>query len=391
MHFDLLTLYYLAIGTLLLSAGLTMWERQAHPQRRRELQLAATGYCVLAIGCVLSSMRAHFPGAVGPALGNIAMTSGYLVVLNAAAMINGRDHRRTSAIIIAGLALAWIVGGLRLQDLLWNHLTAIPIALVCGMTALELRRSQDLSTLRSRRIIVAISGGHALFYAGRATVLPLLVQLYGPEVIGIAAKVTMYEGVLYSVGLPMALLGLVREEAHDQVLGASRTDYLTGLANRRWFFEEGSRLLRDVPDGRSTALLAFDLDHFKTINDRFGHAAGDEILRLFARAVRVKAGGEALLARIGGEEFAALLPGHSVHRAMLVGQAIARTFTQAVAADSRFRGHTATVSIGVAEHAGEAMTLGELLSAADRALYAAKSSGRDRIELAPQPELARAC
>ncbi|WP_347302326.1 GGDEF domain-containing protein [Croceibacterium sp. TMG7-5b_MA50] len=391
MHFDLLTLYYLAIGTLLLSAGLTLWERHAHPQRGRELRLAATGYCVLALGCAIASARAHFPAAMGAALGNLVLTAGYLVVLNAVAIINGRTYRRASVALILLLAVIWTIGGSAWEASLWNYISAAPIAAVCAMTAREVHGSYLLRALRSRHVIVAVSGGHALFYVARATILPLVAAGFGPDALTIVAKATMYEGVLYSVGLPMALLSLVREEAHNHVLGASRTDYLTGLANRRWFFEEGERIVRDAPACRQTALLAFDLDHFKSINDRFGHAAGDEILRLFARAAQAKAGGDAVLARIGGEEFAALLPDHGAQRSRLVGQAIAKAFTQAVASDPRFPGLRATVSIGVAEHGADGTSLSGLLSAADRALYAAKSSGRNRIELASPVDFAHAC
>jgi diguanylate cyclase (GGDEF)-like protein len=159
----------------------------------------------------------------------------------------------------------------------------------------------------------------------------------------------MYEGVLYSVGLPMALLGLIREEAHDRILGDSRTDYLTGLSNRRWFFEEGERIIHDAPDAQPFTLLAFDLDHFKSINDRFGHAAGDEILQLFSRAAQSKAAKEAVLARTGGEQFAAVLPGYSGRDAITVGQDIAAAFSQAAATRAQCPSLVATVSIGVAQ------------------------------------------
>lgn len=391
MHFDLLTLYYLAIGTLLLSAALTLWERQAHPQRSRELRIAASGYAVLAIGCGLATLRAHFPGALAPAISNIVMTSGYLTVLHAVARINGRTYQAASAMLVLALAAIWVAAGSAGAQQVWNHISAAPIALVSWMTAREVRNSRHLRGLRSRHVFVAVSGGHALFYAARACILPLLAAWFGPDMLAAAAKVTMYEGVLYSVGLPMALLGLVREEAHDRILGASRTDYLTGLANRRWFFEQGGRIIREGAADQPLSLLAFDLDYFKSINDRFGHAAGDEILQLFARSLQAKAGPDAVLARIGGEEFAALLPGCGAQTAMLVGQAIARSFRQAVAGDPRFGGLNATVSIGVAEHPFDGAGLGELLSSADRALYIAKARGRDRIELAPPPELALAC
>ncbi len=98
----------------------------------------------------------------------------------------------------------------------------------------------------------------------------------------------------------MSVLALVREEERRHLLRLSRTDPLTGLANRHAFFAEGARIL-EAAQGRPIALLAFDLDHFKAINDRHGHPAGDRILTLFAEAAREGAGSDALLVRLGGE------------------------------------------------------------------------------------------
>jgi diguanylate cyclase (GGDEF)-like protein len=379
MHFDLLTLYSLAIGTLLVGAGMTLWERQARPQRRRELLILAAGFATLAIGCAAVTIRGALPGAWGSALSNLVIVTGYLLILNGVAALSGRRYGRTSVGLLVIVALMWLAGGTHGQDIVWYYVSAVPIAIISGMTAWEALRSDPVRHLRSRPVVVAVTGCHALFYAGRAFVLPLLAGL-GPGVVSVASKMTMYEGVLYSVALPMVLLAMIREEAHDQLLEASHTDYLTGLGNRRWFFEEGARMIRAGAGHNPLSLLVFDLDHFKTINDRYGHATGDEVLKAFARIARSVAGSGAILARIGGEEFAALLPGYDSLRAKEVGQAVARHFAETIAHGEV--GMKATVSIGLAELGTGGTDLTGLLSAADRALYAAKALGRNRIELA---------
>lgn len=391
MHFDLSTLYLLAIGTLLLSAALTLWERQARPERSAEFDILAGGYTALAFGCALATARSQFPAGLGAPLSNIVMLAGYLLILNGVAQLSGRRYHRASFALLVWAALAWVIAGGRWEASLWSYISALPIAVASGATAWEAWRSGVLRAFRSRQIIVALTAIHALLYAGRAFVLPLLVAHFGPDVASIASTVTMYEGVLYSVGLPAALLALIREEAHGELLDASRTDHLTGLANRRWFFEEGERVIRNAAACQPLCLLAFDLDHFKSINDRFGHATGDEVLRLFARAVGSKASPSALLARTGGEEFVALLPEHGSLHAMRVGEAIAASFSQAVALSSQCVGLRATVSIGVARLGDDGASLGDLLAAADRALYVAKERGRDRVELASLASFARAC
>jgi GGDEF domain-containing protein len=99
------------------------------------------------------------------------------------------------------------------------------------------------------------------------------VARFGQGAIELSSTVTLYAGVLYSVVLPMVMLALVREEADAGLVRLATTDHLTELGNRRWFFSEGAELIAAAPG--DLALLAFDIDHFKSINDRFGHATGD--------------------------------------------------------------------------------------------------------------------
>jgi diguanylate cyclase (GGDEF)-like protein len=382
MHVDLITLYLLAIGTLLASAALTLWEHRTHPRRSKELKILAAGYATLAIGCAAASFRRDLPGATGAGLSNFIIVGGYLLILRGVAALNSRKYDAGSMGLLGLVALTWAVCGARWQDGLWNYVSAIPIAVASGMTSRELLRSDGLKSLKSRHIAVMVSGGHALFYAARAFFLPGLVTLYGPAVLSVAGQITMYEGVLYSVILPMTLLTLLREETHGRLLRESQTDYLTGLGNRRWFFEEGSRVIRDGGAGRPVSLLAFDLDHFKMINDRYGHETGDAVLKSFATLTRSVTGTEAMLARIGGEEFVALLPGHDSVRAKEVGDAVVEHFAASVSHKIGGVEIRATVSVGLAHAGSDTPRLADLLAAADRALYNAKSLGGNRLELA---------
>ena len=378
MQIDLQTLWYLTIGTLLVSTALLLWERQAHPARARGLAVLAAGLLAFVLGCVVAMNRSRVPVALGMGATNLLMVSGYLLVLNAAASLDGRRHLRASLAALAALAILWAVAGTQFPTAFWNHVSALPIALACGLTAWLLLRSRTARGLRSRPLAVAISTVHAVFYLGRAFLAPVLVRHYGPDMLVIVAKATMYEAVLYSVAMPMSFLALVREEEKRHLLRLSHTDQLTGLANRHAFFEQGARILREWP-GRPVALLAFDLDHFKAINDRFGHPAGDAILKLFAETARAGAGPDALLVRLGGEEFAALLPGCDRHQALSRGAMIASRFA-AVAAGPEGSGIPATVSIGLA--APDRSDLSAMLASADAALYRAKRLGRNRIEAA---------
>lgn len=376
---DLATLWYLTIGTLLLGASMTVWERQALLQRGHELGLWATSYVLFAIGCIVAMNRTSFPGVSGWALTNLLMMAAYLTVLHGARRLDGSVRWRGSAVLLATLALLWVIGG-RHPDLLWNHLTALPIAATCMATAWVLWRSRTAKHLRARPLASAVFLCHGLFYGFRGFVSPVLATLYGEAVLPVVAKVTMYESVLFSMAMPMALLALVKEEHQAQLLAASRSDFLTGLHNRQGFFEHGAKLLSAHGLSRPVTLLAFDLDHFKAINDRFGHEAGDDVLKRFARAAREIVGRESEVARLGGEEFVVLLPGIGRAAGCRIAEAIASRFTEAAAEDGR--NISATVSIGVAESNAETSGLPALLAAADRALYRAKGLGRNRIEIA---------
>lgn len=380
MKVDLATFYLLAIGTLFASSAMTYWEHLSHPKRSKELRMLAAGYATLGAGCAVAAFRIELLGAAGAAISNLVILGGYLLVLHGVAMFNRRRYLASSIGLLLLMALTWAVAGVRWQAAVWLYVSAVPIALASAMTSFELMRSDGMPAVQSRRVAVVVTAIHALFYIARAFVLPWLVPLFGSRIVAIASQITMYEGILYSVILPMTLLRLTREEIHGELLQESRTDYLTRLGNRKLFFEDGERVVSDYAmHRRPVTLLAFDLDHFKRINDRYGHKTGDEVLRSFADTARLVTGADAILARIGGEEFAALLPGSDSHRAKEIGETIANQFamTSHSANGDRIR---ATVSIGLAESGPATASLAELLSLADQALYRAKSLGGNRLE-----------
>ncbi|UZF93210.1 GGDEF domain-containing protein [Bosea sp. NBC_00550] len=387
---DLPTLWYLTIGTLLIAFAMTLWERKAHAPRSRELDLWAAAYAAFAVGCVLAMNRAAFPGVVGPALTNVVMMLGYLLVLQGAAALDGKGWRPSHiACLLAAIGAAWLLAGAGWGSIFWNHVSAFPIAAISALTAFTLYRSRTAKGLRSRPIAIAVFVCHSAFYGARTFVVPVIVALYGDGMLPIVAKMTMYEAVLFSVAMPMSFLALVREEERAGLLAASRTDYLTGLNNRHGFFELGAELLRQQGTSAPHSLLAFDLDHFKTINDKYGHDAGDRVLKLFASIARETAGPDAMGVRLGGEEFAILLPNTAGQEARAVGQSVAERFAEMTARADGL-GIPATVSVGLAEAGTGDVDLTELLAAADRALYRAKKMGRNRIEIAKPRKIGRA-
>ena len=154
----------------------------------------------------------------------------------------------------------------------------------------------------------------------------------------------------------------------------SHTDQLTGLLNRRALFNQ----IGADPLDQFTGVLLFDLDHFKRINDEFGHAIGDEALRRFALVVNENLRGRDVAARLGGEEFVAILPRTTTDRAHQVAERIRKTFAELVIVTEKGNLQT-TVSIGIAFPAGDVRSLEQVLGDADRALYRAKNGGRNSV------------
>ncbi|MFR0653406.1 GGDEF domain-containing protein [Pantoea sp. SIMBA_079] len=192
------------------------------------------------------------------------------------------------------------------------------------------------------------------------------------------------ESILFVIGLTFTLLAMVNERSQVAHKLASLRDPLTGAWNRRALFEQADNVRRrrarlSPADGFSAVL--FDLDHFKNINDRYGHLQGDRVLIDFCQIAEAHMPAESYFARLGGEEFAALVTGDS-EQVRQVCEAI-RQATQR----SQPAGIGYTVSIGYATASPAASQFPALLALADEALYCAKARGRNRTEYAfPAPK-----
>ncbi|MGX5734543.1 GGDEF domain-containing protein [Bosea thiooxidans] len=168
-------------------------------------------------------------------------------------------------------------------------------------------------------------------------------------------------------------------EAHAAAVEKARRDGMTGLLNRESFL---AAVREAMAEGGEGTLLFVDADHFKQINDRFGHPAGDDALRGLATAIAGAIGAGDLSGRLGGEEFAVYLPGFAGSEARPMAARIleaVRRLRIEVAAD---RAIALTVSIGAAVQTG-GVTLNELIAEADEQLYRAKTLGRNRASFAP--------
>lgn len=191
------------------------------------------------------------------------------------------------------------------------------------------------------------------------------------------------ETLLYMVASAFIALAMAKERNERIHKTAATVDPLTGISNRRAVIANGNRMIRATArPGRPVAALMFDLDFFKTINDRFGHAIGDRVLIVFAEAASANLRSSDIVGRLGGEEFVAILPNMAPQEAFAAAERVRLAFQ---AAAIEIDGHPigGSLSAGVAFTTDAAMGVDALLEKADEALYAAKAGGRNRVEMVP--------
>jgi two-component system cell cycle response regulator len=171
---------------------------------------------------------------------------------------------------------------------------------------------------------------------------------------------------------------VLAEQARAEADQASRTDSLTGLFNRRHFAEQLTSALESTRPGQALGLLLLDIDHFKRTNDTYGHAAGDAVLREVGRQLAAVVRSGDIVARIGGEELAVVMPGGGRPDVLRAAGERVRMLVAAATVVHDDCEVPFTVSVGAGSSI-DALTADKLLAAADRAMYAAKRRGRDRV------------
>jgi diguanylate cyclase (GGDEF)-like protein len=268
--------------------------------------------------------------------------------------------------------------------------TGVWILLVvgCGVLRLALNDGLVLTAVKGSapqtRLRSEITGTEALFGSSAELALGTLVTF-----------VTAHVALAAVLALPL-VISLQRSLRHSQLLAEASVDAKTGLLNdRTWRRRAAEEVERAVQAGAPMAVGILDIDHFKAVNDTYGHPAGDQVLEGLAAVVTAQLRGSALIGRTGGEEFAFVLPGATPRGAIEAAERLRKTIPLTV---FRFDGTSGqglvcvTVSIGMVVTVQPGQNLGRYYGSADRALYAAKQSGRDAVWVVradraePEPE-----
>ena len=374
---DVTTLFIVAtcitalLGLFLLSA----WAQE----RVRALAWWGTAYLVGGFSVAIWSIENLISPPLPPGTANALLFIACGMMWSAARLFHGRPVLWGS--MCAG-AIIWLVACMSPEFTQSAAsrivLSSLVVSTYTFLTAAELWRERRKSLLRRwPAIFVPIMHGAVfLFPIPLASLLPAdggIVSLASGWI-----AVFALETMLYVVGTAFIVLVLAKERMVRIQKDAASTDDLTGMLNRRGFFAAAQQLVaRQAKKGEPVSVLMFDLDHFKSINDRFGHQAGDEALRVFAATAAGNMRASDVVARFGGEEFVAMLPG-SLADATTAAERVRAAF-QAAAGTLAGQPLGATVSIGAAS-ARLCADVAALLAAADDALYRAKANGRNRVE-----------
>ncbi len=250
------------------------------------------------------------------------------------------------------------------------------------LTAYEFWRGRN-EPLVSRWPAIFMLFAHGALFLLRTPLVALLPWSPTNNMFGsVWLTVLSFEALLFTISIAFILLAMAKERTELRHRTAAMVDPLTGIANRRAFLQDAALLAkRHSSHPRPTAVLLIDLDHFKSINDRFGHALGDHVLEIFSEAARKSVRSSDLIGRLGGEEFAAVLYDTSREKAVAVAERMRETFAQ-MAQDVDGRPVCSTASIGIVHTDEPVLDVPELLAQADQALYYAKERGRNRVEVA---------
>jgi diguanylate cyclase (GGDEF)-like protein len=353
-------------------------------QNRSEPALALWGlsYLIGSAGVGLMAFGKISPNGWSICIANLLICSAYGVLWAGARSFEGR--RVNLALMVAG-PMVWLAAcqfpgfleSLQARVMLASAISATYLLLCAG----EVRDGRDRELI-SRWPAVALLVLHACFMLARVPLAGLMANR--PPIgqpYGLGVCVMAFEALFASYCMAFLRMSMAKERAELEQRKASLTDSLTGIANRRAFFEFGSPLLeRTIADRRPAALLLFDLDRFKEVNDSGGHQTGDSVLQAFSHLVTTTVRPTDLFARVGGEEFALLLTDAPIAEAMRVAERVRGEFARTPLAGLATN---VTVSAGVAMANEANRTLSTLLVTADRALYRAKADGRNRVAAAP--------
>ena len=336
-----------------------------------------------AASVVLFGMYGNVPDLISIDLANALLFTAFAVTWTGARVFDGRPAE--PVYMVTGAVLWLLICRLPILNEAVDARVLIASGIITAytwLTAFEFWRGRD-EQLVSRWPAIFMLFAHGALFLLRTPLIAVLPWSVANHVYGsVWLTVLSFEALLFTISIAFILLAMAKERTELRHRTAAMVDPLTGIANRRSFLQEAADIAkRHASDPRPTAVLVIDLDHFKSINDRFGHALGDRVLEIFSETARQSTRSTDLIGRLGGEEFAAVLYDTPRDKAVAIAERIREGFSQS-ALEVESRPVCATVSIGLVHCQEAVLDIPQLLAQADQALYYAKERGRNRVEVA---------
>ena len=344
------------------------------------------GTLFVALGCGIFAFGAKLPLWVMVTFANCALMGGLIVYFWALQCFYGREPAARDLIVCAAATISvFLLSAVYPHFLLRVFIVSLAWLWIMGRSVRLLVSRARTDPSHSRLMLIALYGVAILYVTLRFALYTRIdlpsdfTAATGNYVINLVSPIIM--ALLPAIGTTAFVL-MCTDHVRRQLEAAASTDYLTGLPNRRFLVKQGeARFSRARQQKSGFAAAILDLDGFKSINDGHGHDAGDAVLVQVAARLRQAARPGDLIARSGGEEFVVLLDGLTEAAAF---DAIERMRLAVAAEPIRFDNAvlTATASIGVAAVSPADRSFEDMLRRADRALYRAKDTGKNRVILA---------
>jgi diguanylate cyclase len=348
--------------------------------REPSLVFWSAGFATISIGCILALLRNSGILVVGIWFANgLLITAHFLFLMGVVRFTESRLHKAWYLIFLVWLGMLFLPA-----EPWWSK---VMLAIQSMMITMVTLKASFL--LRPHGKTISVGAGqlryvlliHGLFYFCKvitAVVPGTLIDLasFRGEII----QISLVEGAIAIMLIALSMTGSERYRREKRIERLAARDPLTALYNRRALEVRAPRLLEDVSPSRPGALLLIDIDNFKSVNDLYGHTAGDRLLITLSEMIRSVLPDGSLAARLGGDEFVLLLNNTSTDHIHELGSALRERF-QMAASQAFSTPQAVTLSIGASLFDHPPASLGALIEQGDAALYESKRGGRDSIRL----------
>jgi diguanylate cyclase (GGDEF)-like protein len=387
LYLDTETILVTLIGVsiiLVLSMNLVLLKRKTYPG----FGWWTAGITIFAISCVVLTLRSILPVIFSVVLANVLFVLSGVLLLEGTRIFRGKKVRK-----------AFIIAIFVFYSMFQSYFTFIDnnidiriagisflMAVIYGLTALELFLKIPPDFRFSHWITGSMFAAYSIFMLGRGIYTSRYPSSQNVSDSDLLFSLTFMVTMLLGIGWTIRFIILNSENLENdlkrtqiQLKELATTDALTGIANRRHFLELAEReFQRTRRHKHDLSILMIDLDYFKKVNDNYGHAVGDKVLIGFADICRKNLREIDIFGRLGGEEFAILLPQTSIHDSKIMAERLCSLVPQSDidAGNQKLR---MTISIGVAVLKPEEDKLNAVLKRADDAMYEAKRNGRNQV------------